>query len=321
MEKIIITGGAGFIGSHLADMLLARGKTVRVIDTVPKEQAKNLNQAFKNSKFEYIAANIVDPEEVRNAISRDFDTIFHLASIVGIEKYISSPLDVIDVNVLGTRNILKIALENDQRVLLSSTSEVFGKNPAVPWKEDGDRVLGPTTTERWTYSSSKAIGEHMANAMYRSKGLRISIVRFFNVYGPRQNPIFVISNNVKRAINGLGPMLYDEGLQTRCFTYVGDVIPVLLSIIEDDKTIGETYNVGSNFEHSMKSALELLIEVSGRRLQMEHINTEKMYGDKYEDIARRIPNVSKIHQHLGWEATTQFEDGLRKTFEWAENHY
>lgn len=316
MKKVIITGGAGFIGSHVAEEFIKKGCQVRVLDIYLPCDAVNLTTIINHPNLEYIQCDIVRKEELANWISSEYQTIYHFASVVGISKYIETPLKVVDVNVIGTRNIFELALEYDIKIVFSSTSEIYGKNPDIPWSEDHDRVLGPTFHERWTYSSSKAVAEHLANAMHRAMGLRVLTVRFFNVYGPRQNPIFVVSQNVKNAIAGLPMKMYDGGRQTRCFTYVNDAVDALIRLSEKEGLEGETFNIGSNRETEVGELLKIINASVETQVEIEKIDTNQLYGESYQDIQRRVPDVSKINKELSWKASTSLEDGIRETIKW-----
>lgn len=222
---------------------------------------------------------------------------------------------------MGTKNILEAASEKSVPVLLTSTSEIYGNNPSFPWSEDGDRVLGSTSIDRWSYSSSKAICEHMAFALFKNANLPVSIVRFFNVYGPRQAPILVVSQNIKRAVQGKLPILYDGGNQTRCFTYVEDAVEATIKVAESSNCRGEVFNVGSSFEYTIKSLLQEICEISGLKSGFKEVNTKEIYGDKYQDIVRRVPSVEKVKNYIGWVAQTDVPSGLKKTFDWASKIY
>ena len=215
----------------------------------------------------------------------------------------------------------EIAIKNDIRVLYSSTSEVFGRNPKIPWDEDDERVVGSTKVDRWSYSTSKSLCEHMMFALSSDNRLRCSIVRFFNVYGPRQNPIFVVSRGVQRAINGQGPLQYDSGEQNRCFTYIDDAIEGMIIASEKREALGEAFNIGNNIPTKIKEVNRIIIEQSGNDdLEVINIETADLYGDKYEDIGVRVPQNSKAKKILGWTPRTQIYEGISKTVQWAKEN-
>ena len=219
--KAIVTGASGFVGSHLTERLLADGHEVLGMDV---GLGPNLDSVASHPRLSFGEGDIRDAGYVSSFVGADADVVFHLAAMVGVTHYLKSPLDVLDVNVMGTRNVLEAASNHRARVVLASTSEVYGRNPKVPWSEDDDRVLGSTSVDRWSYSTSKATCEHIALAVHRHRSTPVTIVRYFNVYGPRQAPIYVISRAVHRVLNGEPPILYDGGSQTRCFTYVDDAV-------------------------------------------------------------------------------------------------
>jgi UDP-glucose 4-epimerase len=229
------------------------------------------------------------------------------------------PLRVLDVNVIGTRNVLELSRQHGTRVVFASTSEVFGKNPNPPFAEDDDRVLGSTKTARWSYSTSKAMAEHLVFAMHSAYELPVTVVRYFNVYGPRQAPIFVVSQSVHRILNGHRPYLFDTGDQTRCFTYVDDAVAGTLLAAESNAAIGEAFNIGSMTETSMREVVNLAIKTADvdSVSEAEPVDTAERYGGRYEDIPRRIPDSTKAQRELGWRLTVDVAEGIRRTIDWA----
>jgi UDP-glucose 4-epimerase len=221
---------------------------------------------------------------------------------------------------MGTRNVLEAASEQGSKVVLASTSEVYGRNPKVPWREDDDRVLGSTTVDRWSYSTSKATCEHLALAVHHGRGMPLTIVRYFNVYGPRQSPIYVISRAIQRILTGKPPLLYDGGEQTRCFTYVDDVVDGTIRAALSDQANGEVFNLGSMNERTVKEATELVLSYSGTSLEWEEFRTDEQFGAGYQDISRRVPDTAKARAVLGWSASTELGEGIRRTIEWARDH-
>ena len=317
-DKVMITGGAGFIGSRLVLRLLNDGYQVHVFDMTPFEKALRLKNIKDNKNLKYTQGDLRDKNKIKEWYQKDASHLFHLASVVGVENYINDPLALIDIVVGGTRNLFELAAKFKTRVLFTSTSEIYGKNPNIPWGENSDRFLGPTSIDRWSYSSSKAVCEHMLFALEKSHQLKFSIIRFFNVYGPGQAPIFVVSKSIYQALNNKSPLIYDDGLQTRCFTFVDDAIEGLIKASFKKEGLSEVFNIGSNIETSMKEVVNLVIKFSGDKIQPENFITQKEYGKSYEDIPRRIPNVSKAKNILNWEATTKLADGIRTSIEWAK---
>jgi dTDP-alpha-D-glucuronic acid decarboxylase len=318
MSNVVVTGGYGFIGSHLVSALLRRGDSVTIFDAATNTRDTSIDfDAHPN--FRFVAGDVTDLGALEQALTADVDIVFHLAAVVGVKNYLDDPLRVLDVNVIGTRNVLELSHRHGTRVVFASTSEVFGKNPNPPFAEDDDRVLGSTRTDRWSYSTSKAMAEHLVFAMHTSLGLPVTVVRYFNVYGPRQSPIFVVSQTIHRILNGRQPLLYDSGDQTRCFTYVDDAIAGTLLAADSDAAIGAAFNIGSMTETTVREVIELAIKIADvdSVCGPETINTAAKYGDRYEDIPRRIPDSRKAQRELGWRLQVDVEEGIRRTIEWA----
>lgn len=309
--KIVVTGGGGFIGRHLVTRLLDGGADVTVFDGGPPNPPSALEQPT------WVTGDVRDPAAVGRAIVPGVEVVYHLAASVGVDQYLASPLDVIDVNFSGTRNVLERAREVGARVVVASTSEVFGKNPAVPWAEDDDRVLGPTSADRWSYSTSKALAEHLVFAFVRQHGFDARIVRYFNVYGPGQRAAFVVSRTIHRVLNRQPVVIYDGGGQTRCFTFVDDAIDATLRIGTDPRASGEAFNIGSSVETRVAEVVPLIVELAGGGTAPIAVDTAERLGHRYEDLLRRVPDTTKAREVLGWSATTSLRDGLIKTIEWA----
>jgi nucleoside-diphosphate-sugar epimerase len=309
-RRVVVTGGAGFVGSHLVERLIGRGDDVTVFDGTPLP-------ADVPAGARVVVGDIRDAEAMATVIRPGVDVVYHLAAVVGVDQYLARPLDVIDVNFSGTRNVLELAVRADARVVFASTSEVFGKNPAVPWPEDGDRVLGPTTADRWAYSSSKALAEHMTFAFVRQHGLAATIVRYFNVFGPRQRPAYVVSRSVHRALNGLPPIVYDRGRQTRCFTYVADIVDGTVLASEVPAALGEVLNLGSMRETPVLDVVRLVTELVGQETTILPVDTAEALGPTYQDLGRRVPDNTKARTLLGWRCDTTLRQGLAHTIEWA----
>ena len=321
MARVVVTGGYGFIGTHLVTSLLQRGDTVTVFD-LAKNTTDTSIDFDDHETFSFVEGDVTDYGSLAKVLTSDVDLVFHLSAMVGIKNYVEDPLKVLDVNVIGTRHVLELSRRNGIRVLFSSTSEIFGKNPKTPFKEDDDRVLGSTRTARWSYSTSKALAEHLCFAMHMKYDLPVVVVRYFNVYGPRQNPIFVVSQSVQRVLNGLPPYLYDSGEQTRCFTYVDDAVRGTLLAAETDSAAGQAFNIGSMHETTIREAVEMILRHAGveHELQPELVDTAAMYGKRYEDIPRRIPDSTKARQELGWALEVSVDEGIRRTVEWARDN-
>ena len=318
MSNVVVTGGYGFIGSYLVSALLDRGDTVTVFDFAKNTRDTSID-FDRHPNFRFVQGDVTDIGSLSQALISGVDTIFHLAAIVGVKNYMDDPMRVLDVNVIGTRNVLELSRQHGTRVVFASTSEVFGKNPNPPFAEDDDRVLGSTKTARWSYSTSKAMAEHLVFAMHSAYELPVTVVRYFNVYGPRQAPIFVVSQSVHRILNGHRPYLFDTGDQTRCFTYVDDAVAGTLLAAESDAAIGEAFNIGSMTETSMREVVDLAIKTADvdSVSEAEAVDTAERYGGRYEDIPRRIPDSTKAQRELGWRLTVDVAEGIRRTIDWA----
>ncbi|MBB5870039.1 UDP-glucose 4-epimerase [Allocatelliglobosispora scoriae] len=313
VSRVVVTGGCGFIGSHLVERLIAQGDEVTIFDGV----APPADQALAREHARFVSGDIRDTVRLAEVIRSGVDVVYHLAAVVGVDQYLARPLDVIDINFTGTRNVLDLATVAGTRVVVASTSEVFGKNPAVPWREEDDRVLGPTTADRWTYSSSKALSEHLTFAFARQHGLAATVVRYFNAYGPRQRPAYVVSRTVHRALNGLAPVVYDEGQQTRSFTYIADAIDGTLLAAASPDAVGDVFNIGNMQETTVGEAVNMIAKLTGFDEALVAVNTAEKLGPAYQDLLRRIPDNTKAREKLGWSCDTSLEQGLAKTIEWA----
>src|ERR1700722_3090577 len=312
MTNVVVTGGYGFIGSHLVSALLDRGDSVTRFYFAKNPHDTHID-FDRHPNFRFVQGDVTDLTALEEALTPGVDTVFHLAAVVGVKNYLNDPLRVLDVNVLELSN------RHGTRVVFASTSEVFGKNPNPPFAEDDDRVVGSTRTARWSYSTSKAMAEHLVFAMHDAYRLPVTVVRYFNVYGPRQNPIFVISQSIHRILNGHQPLLYDSGDQSRCFTYVDDAVAGTLLASESSLALGEAFNIGSMTETTMRDVVELAIKIADVEsvTSAETVDPAALYGGRYEDIPRRIPDSTKAQRELGWRLQVDVEEGIRRTIEWA----
>jgi len=314
--RIFITGGAGFLGSHLAEGFLKRGDDVTVMDMAPSLKVEHL---LSNPRFRYVRDSIMNMEMLENLIVQS-DLVYHLAAVVGVEHYVGDPYEVLNVNINGTQNVLKLAHRYNKKVVFSSTSEVYGRNTKVPFKEDDDRVLGSTRIDRWCYSTSKAAGEHFCFA-YRKIGLPVVIVRFFNIYGPRLDKI-----DVGRVLTiFMGQLLRNEpvtvigdGKQTRCFTYVDDAIRATMAAGLVPEAVGDIFNIGTDRETPILELAQTMIKITGAKSSIQFVPQEKIYGTSYEDIPRRVPDNTKMKTILKVNCNVSLQEGLKKTIDWFQ---
>jgi len=317
VSTVLVTGGAGFVGAALTKELVANGEKVTVLDAAPAASALRL--ADEMDEIDYQQVDLRDRDGLSDALSGSWDQIYHLAAVVGVDRYLSDPLALLDVNVIASREIIRMAAEQGSRLLFASTSEIYGRNPAIPWREDDDRVLGPPSVSRWSYASSKALVEHMLFAERIRSGLPFVTVRFFNVYGPGQEPRFLISRTLHRVLNGTSALRYDGGRQTRCFTYVQDAVAGILAAVASPEAEGRPFNIGSAFEHSAGEVVQAVVDqVPGA--SVVDVATETMYGSDYEDIQRRVPDCSAALETFGWKATTTLAQGVEESTDWAHAH-
>ena len=312
--RVLITGGAGFLGSHLTDAFLSRGDEVYILDIVADLKVRH---HLGNPRFHYIRDSVFNQEILEGLIFK-CDLIYHLAAVVGVEHYVGDPYEVLNVNINGTQTVLKLAYKHGRKVIFSSSSEVYGRNPQVPFREDDDRVLGSTRIDRWCYATSKAAGEHFCFAYHRL-GLPVVVLRYFNVYGPRLDKIDVgrvVTIFMGQVLRGRPLTVIGDGSQTRCFTYVGDVIAATVAAGLREEAVGEVINVGSEKEITILDLARIMISLTDSPSQIRFAPQESVYGVSYEDVPRRVPSVEKMHRLLGVRAETHIEEGLRRTIEW-----
>ena len=300
--RVLVTGGAGFIGSHLCERLVKDGHSVTVIDNFSTGQASNLILLEGQPNFKLIEGSILDTEILKPLID-NADYVFHLAAAVGVFNIVNNPLASLLTNIRGTENVLEAALATKTPVLLTSSSEVYGKNVSDSLKESDDRILGSPVTLRWSYSEAKAIDESLAYAYFVEKQLETRIVRFFNTVGPRQLGAYgmVVPRFVRSAITDAPITIYGSGNQTRCFAHVYDVIDAVIAIAFAENTIGKVINIGNNFEISINELALKIIAETGSQSEIVYVPYEEAYGDGFEDMERRVPNIELINQLVGWK--------------------
>jgi UDP-glucose 4-epimerase len=297
--RVLITGGAGFIGSHLADALIARGDQVVAFDNFSTGSTANIKHITKN--FEIIDGDIRNVDLINETI-KDVDLVFHMAAALGVNTILESPLESISTNIAGSEVVLNAAANYKKRILIASTSEIYGKNPKQPLNETDDRVVGSPQKIRWSYSDAKAIEEAMAFSLNQEKGLKVTTARLFNTVGPRQSAHYgmVVPRFVRSALKNEPISIYGDGTQSRVFCHVHDAIEALLALVGTDKTVNEVYNVGGTGEITIKQLAETIINQTNSNSTIEYTPYEKAYAPGFEDMQRRVPDISKIKQELDW---------------------
>lgn len=317
MAKILITGGAGFIGSHLSDALLNEGDEVFVIDDLSTGSLKNLEHLEQNKKFHIVIDTIVNKDTV-DELAKECDCIYHLAAAVGVKYIIENPLLSLQTNIHGTEIVLECANRYKKKVLIASTSEVYGKHDHSPLKEQDNSIIGPTTIWRWSYSCAKAIDEFMALAYWREKKLPVVIVRFFNTVGPRQTGRYgmVIPRFIKQALLGHDITIYGDGKQSRSFTWVGDVVRGVIDLMNNPDAVGEVFNIGDGREISINELAKKIKKMTGSSSNIVNIPYEKAYEAGFEDMRRRVPDITKITKLTGYKPTVDLDEILRRTIEY-----
>lgn len=300
--QILVTGGAGFIGSHLCERLLAEGHDVKAIDNFSTGRASNVHHLLSNKRFELIEGSILDSKTLFPLVHAA-DYVFHLAAAVGVFNIVNNPLASLLTNIRGTENVLEAANSNKVPVFLTSSSEVYGKNVSDSLKESDDRILGSPVTLRWSYSEAKAIDESLAYAYFIEKQLETRIVRFFNTVGPRQLGAYgmVVPRFVKSALANEPITIYGDGNQTRCFAHVYDVIDAIIAVAFSNNSIGKVINIGNDFEISINELAQKIIAQTHSESEIVYIPYSEAYGDGFEDMERRVPNIDLINQLVGWK--------------------
>ncbi|HXH27449.1 MAG TPA: NAD-dependent epimerase/dehydratase family protein [Candidatus Polarisedimenticolia bacterium] len=316
--RVLVTGGSGFLGSHLCEALLDEGVEVRALD---RDDGSKVRHLLGRDGFQFHRGSILDPERVGDLVRR-VDAVYHFAAIVGVEHYVKSPHEVLDVNFNGTRIVLEAAQKHGARVIFASTSEVYGRNPSVPFREEDDRVLGSTRIDRWCYSTSKAAAEHLCFA-YARLGLPVTVLRFFNVYGPRLDRLDagrVLTIFMGQILRGRPLTVIGDGTQTRCFTFVSDAVRAVLAAGTLPAAAGGIFNVGTEQETTILSLAHTLLDIAGRpRSFLTFVPARAVYGPSYEDIPRRVPDTTRMRTILGVEPRVGLRDGLTRTLAWYRN--
>jgi UDP-glucose 4-epimerase len=311
--RALITGGAGFIGSHLAETLLDQGHDVIVLDDLSTGSVDNIAHLLTRPGFTYTVDSVTN-EKVVAELMDDSDMTFHLAAAVGVRLVVSAPVHTIETNVHGTETVLRQAARQKKLVVVASTSEVYGKGTAFPFREDADLVLGQPTKTRWGYAASKLIDEFLALAYWKERQVPVIVVRFFNTVGPRQSARYgmVIPNFVRQALAGEPIIVHGNGLQTRSFTWVGDVVSALLALVDEPRSVGEVFNIGNGAEVSILELAQRVRAMIGSDSPIEFVPHHAVFGQNFEDMSRRVPDISKIQQFVGYRPKVHLEEILER---------
>jgi nucleoside-diphosphate-sugar epimerase len=319
--RALITGGAGFIGSHLAEALLNEGHEVDIIDNLSTGSIRNIGHLKANPKFKYVIDTLTNEPLLAELIDRN-DMIFHFAAAVGVKLIVEEPVHTIETNVHGTEVVLKHANKKKKKVIIASTSEVYGKNTDVPFREDADLVMGATVKHRWAYACSKAIDEFLALAYYKEKKLPVIIVRFFNTVGPRQTGRYgmVLPSFVRQALANEPITVFGDGTQARSFTYIADVVGCLMRLVKEQRAVGEVFNIGNEQEVTILRLAEMVKEATGSRSEIVFVPYDKAYEAGFEDMPRRVPDLSKVHALVGYEPKVQLNEIISNVIEYFRRH-
>lgn len=317
MAKALITGGAGFIGSHLSELLLQQGGSVVAIDDLSTGRLENIAGLLAEPRFAFVHENI-NNEMVMDRLVSECDTVYHLAAAVGVELIVKDPVHTIETNLMGTEVVLRLARRYRKKVLIASTSEVYGKSEDIPFREDGDRVMGPTTKSRWSYAESKAVDEFLGLAYHRQFGLPVVICRFFNTVGPRQTGRYgmVIPRLVQQALEGKALTVYGDGLQTRCFCNVKDTVRAVAALAGDPRAVGEIFNVGSAAEITILDLARRILQRTGSPAEIRLVPYDEAYTAGFEDMRRRVPSTDKVYGLIGWQPTHTLDRTLDEVIEY-----
>ena len=318
--NILVTGGAGFIGSHLVDQLTENGHEVYAIDDLTTGRRENVAHLLAHPRFHLVTESCLQ-EAVMNELIHRVDQVYHLAAVVGVRLVVESPVRTLEVNLKSTELVFKLAHQFRKKVLMASTSEVYGRHAAnKPLKETDDRVYGPTTVGRWSYAGAKAIDEFLALAYHRERGLDVVVARFFNTVGPRQTGLYgmVIPRFVQAALAGDPIVVYGDGEQSRSFTYVGDAVWAVTRLMQCPSAVGEVFNIGNGQEVTINALAQRVKELANSNSEIQHVEYEEVYGKQFEDMAFRTPDISKLAQYTGYEPTVDLDGILKRVILYEE---
>src|SRR5262245_29558808 len=315
--RVLITGGAGFIGSHLAEALLERGDEVMVLDDLSTGRLENIAHLTAWPGFSYTIGTVTHEPLVADLVDQ-CDVVFHLAAALGVRLVMSAPVHTIETNVNGTEIVLRQAARGKKLVVVASTSEVYGKSAVIPFREDADLVLGQPTKTRWGYAASKLIDEFLALAYWQEQQVPVIVVRFFNTVGPRQSDRYgmVIPNFVRQALAGEPLIVHGDGSQTRSFTWVGDVVWALLVLIDEPRSVGQVFNIGNGAEVSIRELAKRVIAMTDSDSPIRFVPYHEVFGHSFEDMSRRVPDISKIQQFVGYQPKVHLDEILERVIEY-----
>jgi len=319
--RVLITGGAGFVGSHLAEALLDRGDEVFIIDNLSTGSIDNVVHLKQNPRFHYTIDSVSNEPVLAELIDRA-DIVVHLAAAVGVKLIVEQPVHTIETNVHGTEVVLKHASKKKKLVLIASTSEVYGKSADVPFREDADLVLGPTAKHRWAYACSKMIDEFLALAYWKERKLPVIVVRLFNTVGPRQTGQYgmVIPNFVRQALAGQPITVFGDGKQSRSFTYVGDVVRAMVALIDEPRAVGQVFNIGNGNEVTIRELAEKVKKMTGSSSEIVMVPYDQAYEAGFEDMPRRLPDIGRIQALVGYRPTVDLDETLTRVIEHFRQH-
>lgn len=314
--KVLVTGGAGYIGSHLVDNFLSRGDSVSVIDNLFTGSERNIAHLAGNNNFIFIEGTILNRPLMEELVA-GHDLVCHLAAVVGVKHVLDDPVRTILDNALGTEIVLTACHNARRRVLFSSTSEIYGKNPKLPFSEDDDSLFGSTRVPRWSYAVAKSLGEHLSFA-YHARGLPVTVVRYVNSYGPRLDPRgygSVVANFISQALSGKPLTIHGDGKQTRCFTFVDDTVGGTVMAATREEAVGHVFNIGSSVSSSILELAGMILDLTGSNSPVRFVSYPEVYGRTFEDMTREL-DPSKAEKILGFRAKTSLKEGLQQTIEW-----
>jgi UDP-glucose 4-epimerase len=312
-EKILVTGGAGFIGSHLCELLVHNGHHVVAIDNLSTGRLNNIQHLLPMQGFQFVRETITN-SQVLDRLTSEADIVIHLAAVVGVKLIVEDPVNTIATNIMGTEAVLTIANRYQCKVMLASTSEVYGKGYKVPFNEEDDCVMGPTSHSRWSYATSKAIDEFLGLAYFHQFGLPVVVMRFFNTVGPRQTGRYgmVLPRFVRQALANEPLTIYGDGEQSRCFADVADIIGAVVRLSEHPAAVGQVFNIGSTEEVTIRQLAERVISLSGSASEIKYVPYEEAYAPGFEDMRRRVPDISKVNKLIGYLPSFSLDDTIRR---------